>query len=155
MTEPLIVLESDSVEMTRQIGMKLVTVLTKGDVVILKGDLGAGKTQFVKGVAEALDVKDNVVSPTFIIAVVYRGRTDLIHIDAYRLESLYEVADLGLDEDFTQAITFVEWGDRVVDFMDNVVMTVEIDQGKLENFRNLRIYCFDDHKATLVKKLFN
>lgn len=97
----------------------LARLLEPGDVVLLAGPLGAGKTEFTKGLAEGLDVHDVVVSPTFTLAREYQGRLRLLHVDVYRLDHLQEVRDLALDElalaadgePEDQAVTVVEWGD--------------------------------------------
>jgi tRNA threonylcarbamoyladenosine biosynthesis protein TsaE len=85
----------------------------QGDVILLAGALGAGKTEFTKGLAEGLGVKDTVVSPTFTLTREYHGRLPLLHVDVYRLESTKEFFDLGLDHDLDadEAVTVIEWGD--------------------------------------------
>ncbi len=100
-----------SVEETRAVGRRLGTVLETGDVVLLAGELGVGKTQLAKGIAEALDITEPVVSPTFAIAREYDGRIPLVHVDVYRLDRAQEVLDLGLDDAGDDVVTVVEWGD--------------------------------------------
>ena len=99
--------------MTRAIGAGLASGLEPGDVVVLAGDLGAGKTVLVQGIAAGLDVTDPVASPTFTILREYEGRLRLNHLDVYRLDRLQEAIDLGLDELFAGAVTVIEWGDGV------------------------------------------
>ena len=85
-----------------------------GDVVVLAGELGAGKTVFAKGIATALGITEPVVSPTFTIVREYDGPIPLVHVDVYRLDHLQELLDLGLDDLVgDDAVTVVEWGDRV------------------------------------------
>jgi tRNA threonylcarbamoyladenosine biosynthesis protein TsaE len=87
-----------------------------GDLLVLAGDLGAGKTTFVQGLAASLGYTGPVVSPTFVLARVYRGgRLPVVHVDAYRLSSVDEVDDLDLDTDLDTAVTVVEWGAGLVD----------------------------------------
>ena len=87
-----------SVEATRQVAAALEPLLRPGDVILLSGDLGAGKTAFVQGLAAALGVKEQVTSPTFTLAASYEGRLRLHHLDVYRLDNLAEVLDLDLPE---------------------------------------------------------
>ena len=84
-----------------------------GDVVLLAGDLGAGKTVFARGLAGGLGVTDPVVSPTFTLAREYRGRVRIVHADVYRLDHVRELTDLGFDDADDDTVTIVEWGDVV------------------------------------------
>src|SRR5262245_15914856 len=105
---------SRSAAETRALGVRLAGVLRPGDVVVLTGDLGAGKTVLAKGIAEGLGVTEPVVSPTFTIVREYEGDVPLLHLDVYRLDHLQEVIDLGLDELLDgHAVTVVEWGEAV------------------------------------------
>lgn len=103
-----------SAEDTRAFGAWLATLLRPGDVVILTGDLGAGKTTLTQGLGEGLGVRGPVTSPTFVIARVHPstvGGPDLVHVDAYRLGDQVELDDLDLDTDVEAAVTVVEWGE--------------------------------------------
>jgi len=104
-----------SVEGTRMLAARLAALTVAGDVVVLLGHLGAGKTAFVQGLAAALGSPDPVTSPTFTIAQRYDGgRLTVHHLDAYRLAGPEEAADLALDELFDDhAVTVIEWGDRL------------------------------------------
>jgi tRNA threonylcarbamoyladenosine biosynthesis protein TsaE len=105
---------SRSAAETRALGARLAAVLRPGDVVVLSGDLGAGKTVLAKGIADGLGVTEPVVSPTFTIVREYEGDVPLLHLDVYRLDHLQEVIDLGLDELLDgHAVTVVEWGEAV------------------------------------------
>ncbi|MFM7616040.1 MAG: tRNA (adenosine(37)-N6)-threonylcarbamoyltransferase complex ATPase subunit type 1 TsaE [Actinomycetes bacterium] len=104
-----------SVEGTRALGRALAARLRPGDVVVLTGDLGAGKTAFAQGVAAGLGVTDRVTSPTFTIVQEYGGDLPVQHLDLYRLGSVQEVLDLGLDETIDERVTLVEWGDVALD----------------------------------------
>jgi tRNA threonylcarbamoyladenosine biosynthesis protein TsaE len=96
-------------EDTRRWGKRLAQVLAAGDLVVLTGGLGAGKTTLTQGLAEGLGVRGPITSPTFVIARVHRdGRVPLVHVDAYRLGSPAEVDDLDLD--FAGSVVVVEWG---------------------------------------------
>ena len=87
--------------------------LRRGDVVLLTGELGAGKTTFVRGVAQGTGSTADVASPTFQLVRVYGGRVQLAHVDLYRVESSTELRDLGLEELAEQGAVVVEWGDRI------------------------------------------
>jgi tRNA threonylcarbamoyladenosine biosynthesis protein TsaE len=100
----------------RALGAQLADELQAGDLVVLTGDLGAGKTTLVQGIGAGLGVTGPVVSPTFVIARVHRGgRVPLVHVDAYRLGSVVEVDDLDLDASLDESVTVVEWGDGLVE----------------------------------------
>jgi tRNA threonylcarbamoyladenosine biosynthesis protein TsaE len=104
-----------SVEATRALAARVAEVSVAGDLVVLQGELGAGKTAFVKGLVAALGSPDPVTSPTFTIAQRYLGgRLTVHHLDAYRLAGPEEAADLALDELLDDdAVTVIEWGDRL------------------------------------------
>ena len=105
---------SRSAEETRTLGERLGSRLRGGEVVLLCGDLGAGKTHFAQGVARGLGVAAAVVSPTFTLAAHYEGRLPLVHYDLYRLASADELSPLGfLQTDDPRTVSLVEWGDRV------------------------------------------
>lgn len=116
---------------TRDVGHQIAKELKAGDVVALIGDLGAGKTRFVKAVAEAWGVsRDDVNSPTFTLIQEYEGRLPIRHCDTYRLRTAEEFADLGLDELFaSDGIALVEWSDRVEDYLprDRLQVRIKID----------------------------
>ena len=98
--------------------------MRKGDLVLLKGELGAGKTTFVRGVARGCGSDALVASPTFQLVRVYPGRVQLAHVDLYRIESAPELGDLGLDELLDQGAVVVEWGDRIED-TDAALVAIE------------------------------
>jgi tRNA threonylcarbamoyladenosine biosynthesis protein TsaE len=105
---------SRSADETQALGERLAPLLRRGDVVVLTGDLGAGKTVLAKGIAAGLGVSEPVVSPTFTIVREYEGDIPFQHLDVYRLDHLQEVIDLGLDELLDgHAVTVVEWGEAV------------------------------------------
>jgi tRNA threonylcarbamoyladenosine biosynthesis protein TsaE len=120
---------SGSVEDTAQVARVLAGRLIEGDVVLLCGQLAAGKTTFVKAVAAALGSSDVVTSPTFTLAQFYASAAGpVLHIDAYRLDGVEEYRDLGLDEYVESSVTFVEWGDRVAaEFAAPLVVEFRVD----------------------------
>ena len=103
--------KTKSVEETRALGRRLGATLEAGDVIGLEGDLGTGKTEFVKGIAEALGVTVGVHSPTFVLHHQYHGRLPIEHYDLYRLDGMAWV-DTGLDEPAPDGVTLIEWPER-------------------------------------------
>lgn len=104
---------STSPSNTRALGRALASVLEPGDVVLLDGDLGTGKTTFVSGVAAGIGVEQPVTSPTFTIVRDLGGSPRVLHVDLYRLDNMSEFEDLGLDEALGRDIVLVEWGEVV------------------------------------------
>jgi tRNA threonylcarbamoyladenosine biosynthesis protein TsaE len=105
-------------EQMRALGRRLSGLLRAGDLVVLSGPLGAGKTTLAQGIGAGLGVRGSVTSPTFVIARVHPSLSsgpDLVHADAYRLGSRAEVDDLDLDGDLATAVTVVEWGEGLVE----------------------------------------
>jgi tRNA threonylcarbamoyladenosine biosynthesis protein TsaE len=114
----------------RLLGNRLAGLLRAGDLVVLAGSLGAGKTTLVQGLGEGMAVRGPVTSPTFVIARVHpslRGGPDLVHADAYRLGSRLEVDDLDLDADLDHSVTVVEWGEGLVEDLAAGHLRVTID----------------------------
>jgi tRNA threonylcarbamoyladenosine biosynthesis protein TsaE len=108
-----------TVDDTKAFGARVGTLLRAGDVVLLSGPLGAGKTALVQGIGEGMQVTGRIASPTFVLARAHPaelpGRPTLVHVDAYRLGSLAEVDDLDLDVDVAESVTVVEWGAGVAE----------------------------------------
>lgn len=107
-------------EATRDLGERVARLLRPGDIVVLTGELGAGKTTLTQGIGLGLQVRGPVTSPTFVIARVHPslvGGPDLVHVDAYRLDGAVEVDDLDLDADLDHAVLVVEWGAGLVERM--------------------------------------
>lgn len=103
---------------TQELARRLAGLLRAGDLLMLSGDLGAGKTTFTQGLGQGLGVEGRVTSPTFVIARSHRaapGGLPLVHVDAYRIESLEEIDALDLDTALAQAVTVVEWGEGKVE----------------------------------------
>jgi tRNA threonylcarbamoyladenosine biosynthesis protein TsaE len=106
---------SHSPEQTRRIGMRLGAALQAGDLICLQGDLGAGKTTFVQGIAQGWGSMDSVSSPTFILVNIYRrnDQSQLFHMDAYRLDSTPEAEELDLDSMLAEGALIIEWPERM------------------------------------------
>jgi tRNA threonylcarbamoyladenosine biosynthesis protein TsaE len=124
---------------TQELGRRLATVLRAGDLVLLTGPLGAGKTALVQGIGAGLGVQGRVVSPTFVVARVHRGPVPLVHVDAYRLGSLEEVDDLDLDVSADGAVTVVEWGTGKVEQLADSRLEIEIERAAESEERTARL----------------
>jgi tRNA threonylcarbamoyladenosine biosynthesis protein TsaE len=115
----------------RAYGARLAALLRAGDLVILSGPLGAGKTTLVQGIAEGLKVRGPITSPTFVIARVHpslRQGPPLVHADAYRLGGGLEVDDLDLDASLDESVTVVEWGEGLVEGLSDDRLEIHIDR---------------------------
>src|SRR4051794_41470795 len=116
-------------EDTHALGRDLAEVLRPGDLVVLVGPLGAGKTALTQGIGAGLGVREPVTSPTFVIARVHRdGRVPLVHVDAYRLGSVADVDDLDLDASTGDSVTVVEWGQGLVERLADEHLEVRLDR---------------------------
>lgn len=119
-------------EAMRHLGARLACVLRAGDLLVLSGELGAGKTTFTQGLAEGLGVRGPITSPTFVIARVHpslepgSGGPELVHVDAYRLDSIAELDDLDLDADLDDAVTVVEWGAGMAEGLGDARLEIRI-----------------------------
>jgi len=106
-------LTTKGAEETQAVAEAVGSQLRLGDLVVLTGELGAGKTTFAKGLARALGVTQPVTSPTFTIVQEYDGRVPVAHVDVYRLDRIQEVHDLGFEELLEGRVTIVEWGEAI------------------------------------------
>ena len=114
---------------TQAFGRELATLLQPGDLVVLAGPLGAGKTALTQGIGAGLGVPGPVTSPTFVLARVHRGgRVPLVHVDAYRLSGMADVDDLDLDATTEEAVTVVEWGHGLVEQLADEHLEVRLDR---------------------------
>jgi len=116
---------------TRAVGRRLASLLRSGDVVLLAGDLGAGKTVFAGGIGEGLGLDQPVVSPTFVLARRYRGLMPMVHVDLYRLGSSSEIDDLDLDTEAADGVLVVEWGQAAEQSFgeDYLMVRIEVAPG--------------------------
>ncbi|NLZ67543.1 MAG: tRNA (adenosine(37)-N6)-threonylcarbamoyltransferase complex ATPase subunit type 1 TsaE [Spirochaetales bacterium] len=119
---------SKSTEETQEVGKKLGAILPSGSVIALSGSLGAGKTVLVKGVAQALNINEAIVSPTFTIVQEYDGSMMLHHLDLYRLSGEDEFESMG-GEDFlyTKGLTFIEWSEKIESMLPDNTIYIYID----------------------------
>jgi tRNA threonylcarbamoyladenosine biosynthesis protein TsaE len=125
---------------TGELAQRVGSLLRAGDVVVLAGDLGVGKTVFAKGIARALGITEPVVSPTFTIVREYDAPLPLVHVDVYRLDQMQELHDLGFDDLVGgDAVTVVEWGDRVRAILPPDRLDVLLEAGPTDDQRRVTI----------------
>ena len=155
-----LVLTTNNADETMHIGKTLSKVLKAGDILLFYGGLGAGKTTFTKGVASGLGIDDHIHSPTFTLIHEHYGKNlKLYHVDLYRIESLEEIENLGIDECiYSQAITLIEWSEKFGnnlpqnridikikhqgDFLREIIFESESHKNILENFgKELNLEC--------------
>lgn len=137
---------------TEKFGIFLGENLKPGDVVCLNGDLGAGKTTLTKSIAKGLGISDYVTSPTFTIVNEYYGKTDLYHIDTYRLDDKIDVDYLGFDEYFySDGVTIVEWAEKIRDALPEEYMEINIKSH--DDKRDLEINYLGNRFDKLKEKL--
>jgi tRNA threonylcarbamoyl adenosine modification protein YjeE len=112
---------------TRALGVRLGELARPGDLIVLTGALGAGKTVLVQGIGAGLGASGPINSPTFVISRIHRGgRLTLVHVDAYRLGSALEVDDLDLDGELADSVTAVEWGEGLVEQLADEHLAIEL-----------------------------
>jgi tRNA threonylcarbamoyladenosine biosynthesis protein TsaE len=118
----------EDAEETRRLGASLARVIRPADVIALSGDLGAGKTTLAQGLARALGAEEDVISPTFALMSEYHTRPPLLHVDAYRLESDEDAAELGLDEYLDDGWAMVvEWPENIAGALPEDLLTVHLE----------------------------
>jgi tRNA threonylcarbamoyladenosine biosynthesis protein TsaE len=133
-----------SVEATQRLAAALEPHLGAGDLLLLSGDLGAGKTAFVQGLAAALGITDRVTSPTFVVAQTYQGRLRLHHLDAYRIENPAQALDLDLPRLLDDAaVTAIEWGEVLLPALPQDFLRIRITFELSERHGNVRTFEFD------------
>jgi tRNA threonylcarbamoyladenosine biosynthesis protein TsaE len=127
-------LKVTTAEQTHALGAALARVLRPGDLLVLTGELGAGKTTFAQGLGEGLGVREGIISPTFVLVRIHPnlpdgpnpGGPDLVHVDAYRLGSASEIDDIDLENTLDSSVTVVEWGRGRVEHLSDSRLEVEL-----------------------------
>ncbi|HTW97772.1 MAG TPA: tRNA (adenosine(37)-N6)-threonylcarbamoyltransferase complex ATPase subunit type 1 TsaE [Acidimicrobiales bacterium] len=133
-------LRAGSPAATRAVGAAIAGVLRPGDVVLLSGELGAGKTTLVKGIVEALGGGDCVTSPTFTLCHLYPTSPPVAHVDAWRMEQLGEALDLALEEALDEgAVAVVEWGEALAPLYGRGALTVLMRPGESAECREIEL----------------
>ena len=135
--------QTASVDETRALAAALAELAQPGDLFLLAGDLGAGKTAFTQGLGLALGVHEQITSPTFTLHRQYQGRVEFNHLDVYRFEQIEEVLDIGLPELLdSPAVTVIEWGDQIVpavpaDYLEVRLLLGEGDDDRVIELRSV------------------
>ena len=136
----------------REFGASLGAQLRAGDLIVLQGPLGAGKTALTQGIGSALGF-DQVTSPTFVISRVHNGKLPLIHVDAYRLlgsaNSAFEFDDLDLATQRESAVTVIEWGAEVALRLGEDYLLLDIAYGKSDDERTIKVSKFGDRWSAI------
>ena len=128
---------------TKLFAMNLASILKKGDVIVLSGNLGAGKTKFVEGILMHYGMSDQISSPTFTIVNEYHNdKVDIYHFDLYRLQDIYEFENIGGEEYFEKGICIFEWGELIEDILPDDYIKISFEYGEEENCRKLTIETF-------------
>ena len=135
----MILCATDSVEGTRAVAAAVAALVVEGDLLVLVGDLGAGKTAFAQGFARTLGVDEPVTSPTFTLANRYSGSMTVNHLDAYRVETLSEAEDLAIPELLEDGVTLVEWGDNILPALPAGHLAIRITLGEGDDDRVLQL----------------
>ena len=137
----MIRLQTRSAKDTQAVAAELAALARPGDLVLLAGDLGSGKTVFVQGFGAALGIEEPITSPTFILMRGYAsGRVPMVHMDVYRLEHLQEALDLGLAEVLDEgSVALIEWGDVVAPVLPSDFLEVRLEQGETDDDRVLTV----------------
>ena len=145
---------SRSPEQSRRMGMRLGAILKEGDIVCLQGDLGAGKTTFVQGLAQGWGTLDPVTSPTFIIVNMYRrpDESQLFHLDTYRLESAPEAEMLDLDEMLATGALVIEWPERIESILPKNRLWINLEY-IAEEQRRLQFTAQGSHYQNMIEKI--
>lgn len=135
----MILLRTASANQTQEVAAIIADLARGRDVIILAGDLGAGKTTFTQGFGRALGISDPITSPTFTLARQYQGRLMLHHLDVYRFDSNLEVFDVGLAEliDDPESVTVVEWGDAIRAELPLAALEIELRLGDDDDDRHI------------------
>lgn len=146
-------IKSHSPEETQRLGTELGKLSQAGDVFLLVGNLGSGKTCLTQGIAWGLDVREYAFSPTFVIVREYHGRLPLYHIDLYRLDHLEEVIDLGLDEYvYGNGVCVVEWADKGMAALPKESLLITLEH-IAETERSIRLEAKGQHYSQLMESL--
>ena len=155
MTTPLHI-QSTGAEFTQDLGRTIGEQASAGDVILLTGELGAGKTCLTQGIALGLGVEGYVRSPTFVLMTRHKGRLTLHHVDLYRMNSPAEAWDLGLDEQlFGEGVCVIEWADRALEIFPEDCLWIDLKYGKDPDDREITLDAGVPAEESRFKSLLN
>ncbi|OLS03484.1 tRNA (adenosine(37)-N6)-threonylcarbamoyltransferase complex ATPase subunit type 1 TsaE [Tissierella creatinophila] len=147
-------IELNSLKDTEKLGEKLGSLLKKGDILCLNGDLGAGKTTLTKSLGVGLGVEEYITSPTFSLINEYRGRMPVYHFDVYRLEGIDELDDLGFDEYFFgEGVCIIEWAEKIEKMLPKDIIILNIEKGQDIDKRIVYITGSSDRYKEILREL--
>ncbi len=145
---------TDGVDTTRALAAEVAGLVAAGDVLLLAGELGAGKTAFTQGFGEALGVREQITSPTFTLARHYEGRMPLHHLDVYRLERLSELQDVGVAELLdSDGVMVIEWGDAIATAVPADYLEIRLTYGDGDDDRELEFRCVGNRWSARERSL--
>ena len=149
-------IQSTDPEFTQDLGRTIGEQASAGDVILLTGELGAGKTCLTQGIALGLGVEGYVRSPTFVLMTRHKGRLTLHHVDLYRISSPAEAWDLGLDEQlFGEGVCVIEWADRATELFPTDCLWIDLDYGQDPYSREITLEPGTDMENSRFKKLLD
>lgn len=140
----MITFKTKTAEETIELGKKIGSLLKKGDIIAMQGTLAAGKTTITKGIAQALEIKDNITSPTFCLISEYEGKMPLYHMDVYRLDGAEDFAGLGTEDMlYGNGVSIIEWSEKVMSELPKKTIILKLDPQEdgsriitIENWQN-------------------
>ena len=144
-----LIFHTKSADETIALGKKIGSLLKKGDIIALQGTLAAGKTTITKGIASALDVKEEITSPTFCLIPEYEGRMPLYHMDVYRLEGCDDFINLGVEDlIYGNGVSLIEWSEKIMDELPKktIILRLEAKDGSTERTITLENWPYEEIK---------
>jgi len=147
-------IHTHSAEQTRAVGQYIGEYAQEGDIFLLSGELGTGKTCLTQGIAVGLGVPGYVRSPTFVLMTQYQGRLRLHHMDLYRLEGSFQAWDLGIEEQLTSNdVCVIEWADRASDIFPEESLWIDLTHNQNSDSRNITFYSQSSKYESIITKL--
>lgn len=149
-----ITLKSNSSGETVEIGEKLGSLLKSGDIVLLSGALGAGKTVLTKGIAKGMGINDYITSPTFMLVNEHIGNVPLYHFDVYRIADYTELYDIGYEEYFFgKGVCVIEWPEKIEPLIPAERINIQIERGNEDDVRIIKFESFGVHYDEILKEM--